>query len=165
MCECVHNVAVAFGITAGGVTVTDTDDATVCAVSGGGGGVCSLLKGAIKFDKNTIQIPIKDTGSAAVIMSQLTLTWPEATNGKLKTVTLNGTAYGGAGSTALDSPATIGTGGVNWTGNTGSRTINKGQSKNLVLTFEHNVDKIASHYSGGAASFGTDASCQVNFLP
>jgi hypothetical protein len=162
MCACVHNIAVVSGVTAGGVTVSDTDDETVCAApsGGGGGGVCSLLMGAVKFDKNTIQIPIKDTGSANVVMSELKLTWPQATNGKLKTVTLNGTAFNGP---AVGSPVDLTT--ANWTGTTGSRTINKGQSKTLVLTFEHNVDKTASHYSGGVAIFGTDASCQVKFLP
>jgi hypothetical protein len=34
-----------------------------------------------------------------------------------------------------------------------------------VLTFQNNVDKIASDYSGGVVKFGTDAACQKTFLP
>jgi hypothetical protein len=166
MCNCVTNVAVASGVAIIGgssVTVSDSDFEVVCAsgAGNGGAGACNLVTGAIKFDKNTIQIPIKNNGAANVVMSTLQLTWPEATNGKLKTVTLNGPAFNGP---AVDSPVTIPSAGVNWAPGTNPRTINKGQSKTLVLTFEKNVDTTAGHYSGGVASFGADASCQVQFF-
>lgn len=173
MCNCVTNVAVASGVSVtGGSTVTDDDFEIVCAStgsnSGGGGGACSLVAGALKFDKNTIQIPIKDNGSANIVMNTLTLGgWPSV-NGRLKTVTLNGTAYGGAAAPLLGpAPPTviIGTGGVSWTGNTGSRTINKGQSKTLILTFEKNVSTNKALYSGWSASFGSDASCNLTIFP
>jgi hypothetical protein len=167
MCTCVTNVAIASGVAIVGgssVTVSDSDFEIVCGsgTGGGGSGACNLMMGAIKFDKNTIQIPIKDNGSANVIMNTLQLTWPQATNGKLKTVTLNGPAFNGP---AANSPVTIPSAGVNWAPGTNPRTINHGQSKTLVLTFEKNVDTNASHYSGGVASFGADSSCQVQFLP
>src|ERR1051326_9149264 len=166
VCNCVTNVAVASGVAIIGgssVTVSDSDFEVVCA-SGTSGppGACNLMMGAIKFDKNTIQIPIKNNGSANVIMNTLQLTWPQATNGKLKTVTLNGTAFNGP---SVGSPVTIPSAGVNWAAGTNPRTINHGQSKTLVLTFEKNVDTTASHYSGGVATLGADASCQVKFLP
>jgi hypothetical protein len=166
VCNCVTNVAVATGVAVVGgsaVSVSDNDFEVVCATSsggGGGGGVCSLAQGAIKFDKNTIQIPIKNNGSANIVMSELQLTWPQATNGKLKTVTLNGPAFNGP---SASSPVDLTS--ANWAPGTNPRTINKGQSKTLVLTFEKNVDKTASHYSGGVVKFGTDASCQLNYLP
>jgi hypothetical protein len=172
VCTCVTNVAVATGVAVGGTSISANDFEIVCATSGGSGGTsgaCSLAVGAIKFDKATIQIPIKDNGSANVILNTLTLAnWPAA-NGKLKTVTLNGNAYGGPGAALLGpTPPTVilGTGGTAWSGpNATPRTINANQSKTLVLTFEKNVVTTPASYTGWSASFGTDPSCNLSIFP
>jgi hypothetical protein len=142
-------------------SVLATDNAVVCTGNPAPPPpVCLLTEGALKIDKNTIQVPIKNNGSAAVYLTELDLTWPQATNGKLKKVSLNGDVW--VSTTGSGSPVSLTSG---FTTDPNKRKIDKGQTKTLVLQFEKNADKVASHYSGGTVKFGTDSSCSITFLP
>jgi hypothetical protein len=163
MCDCVENHAVAAGVAiVGGASVSfsASDFEEVCPSTGTPPGSCNISIGTLKFDKKTIQIPIKNNGSSDITMSDLTLNWPQGINGTLVKVSLNGDCFVGP---AKSSPVALGS--ADWVSDPNKRKIAKGQSKTLVLTFQNNVDMIASDYSGGVVKFGTDASCQKTFLP
>lgn len=162
VCDCVVNTAIATAYDANGalIAASQAAKATVCFPSTGGGGssACNLTTGALKFDKNTIQLPIKNSGSSDVFMSELTLTWPYNVNGHLKEVDLNGKAWTGNAISPVDLTSFIAAG-------TKLAHAGPASQKNLVLKFEHNVDKTATNYSGGTVSFGTNSSCVITFLP
>jgi hypothetical protein len=160
---CIVNVANATGTASiSGTTVTATDSASVCFGTSGGGGssACNLTKGKRTFGTTKITVPIKNNGSTPVVLTELDLTWKQATNGKLKQIQLNGA--GAVWSGLANSPITLTTTDFNVTStDLNRRTIPAGQTKNLVLTFEHNASTSLTDYSGGVAKFGTDGSCQV----
>jgi hypothetical protein len=163
LCDCVENHAAATGVAiVGGTSVSfsASDFEEVCPSTGTLPGTCNIIVGTLKFDKKTVQVPIKNNGSSDIFMSDLTLTWPQGINGTLVKVSLNGDAFTGP---AKNSPVALGS--ADWVSDPNKRKIAKGQSKTLVLTFQNNVDKIASDYSGGVVKFGTDAACQKTFLP
>jgi hypothetical protein len=116
-----------------------------------------LSPGALKIDKNTVQLPIKNNGAVAINLSSIVLNWNQSVNGKLVKASLNGDFWTGS----LGSPITLNSG---FNADANRRKIDKGQTKTLVLTFENNASKTLSDYSG-AVSFGADASCQVAIPP
>jgi hypothetical protein len=156
---CIRNVAQL--VTVSGTTITGvlaTDDAIVCT----GDPIpptppCLLTQGALKIDKNTIQVPIKNNGATDIFLTEVDLAFP-AINGKLKKVTLNGDVWVGL----TGSPASLTSG---FTSDPNKRKIAKGQTKTLVLQFEKNASKVVGDYSGGTVKFGSDSSCSDTFLP
>jgi hypothetical protein len=157
---CIVNTAVASGTsTPSAKGVTAQDSAQVCfGTSGGGGNVCNITKGATTLDKNQVKVPLKNSGSTAILLSELTLSWPQAVNGKLKKATLNGDIWAGLG----NSPIALTTAEFNaFNADANRRTIAPGQTKTLVLQFEHNVSKDPSLYTG-TVKFGADASCVIS---
>ena len=161
---CIVNIASVTGtaiVNGTNVTLTASDSAQVCfGTSGGGGSSCNITEGKITLGTTKITVPIKNNGSTAIVLSEVDLTWPQVTNGKLKQIALNGVVWTGL----ANSPTTLTTADFNQTSTIlGRRTIAAGQTKNLVLTFEHNVSTKAGDYSGGVAKFGADGSCQATF--
>ena len=61
---CVTNIASAGTVSGGLLTVLATAQAKVCEP----GSDCSITTGAVKFDKTTLQIPIKNNGSADILV-------------------------------------------------------------------------------------------------
>jgi hypothetical protein len=162
VCDCVVNTAQATAYVNGALYVASLPvQATVCFPPTGGSvnSACNITPGALKFDKKTIQLPMKNNAATAIYMSELDLSgWPAA-NGKLISVSLNGVAWTGS----LNSPVTLTL--ADFVADANKRKIDHGQTKTLVLTFQNNVDTNKAHYSGGTVKFGTDASCSINFLP
>jgi len=158
---CITNIASAVTVTNGNVIAAtlDTDDAVVCVgTPTPPPPACVITKGAFKIDKNTIQIPLKDAGTANIVLSEVDLTWNQAVNGKITKMSLNGDFYTPAPGTGATSPATITSGFVT---DPNKRTIAKGQTHTLVITFEHPASKVLTDYSGGTVDFGTG--CSVTF--
>ena len=151
---CITNIASAGLMVDGAFTVLATDHAIVC--TGGATPACLITEGTIKIDKEKIQLPIKNNGTADIFLSELTLSWPQAINGKLKKVSLNGDFWTGP---AASSPVTLNSG---FNADANRRKIAKGQTKTLVLTFEKNASKTLADYSG-TVKFGADASCAITF--
>jgi hypothetical protein len=154
---CVTNIASVVTVdSSGGIVSTIlTDDAVVCLGNPAPPpSNCLITKGAFKIDKNTIQIPLKNAGTANIVLTEVDLAWNQGVNGRLMKVSLNGDFWTGP---AAGSPVAL-TSGFNTDAN--RRTIAKGQTKTLILTFEHPASKVLSDYTGGTADFGT---CVVTF--
>ena len=95
-----------------------------------------------------VSITISNTGSSDAILNQLALSWPQATNGNLATIKLDGdTLYNN--STGVSSPQTIGVPPL--TATVSKRTITANSSDVLTLTFKNNVDTNLTHYTGTAS--------------
>jgi hypothetical protein len=156
---CITNIASVVTVDANNniLATVASDDAVVCTGTPTPPPLtCILTSGAFKIDNKTIQLPIKNAGSAAVLLTELDLTWDQAVNGKLTKISLNGDVWTGP---AGGSPITVNSGFV---ADPSKRTIAKGQTMTLVLTFENNASKTVSSYSG-TANFGT--SCQMVIPP
>jgi len=132
-----------------------TDDAVVCTGRGTQPPTCLITLGALKIDKKTITLPIKNAGSSSIVLTEVDLAWPQAVNGNLVKMSLNGDFWTGP---AAASPVTLNSGFV---ADPNKRTIAKGQTKNLVLTFQNNASTTLGDYSG-MIDFGT---CQIAFPP
>jgi hypothetical protein len=163
-CGCIVNTANVVpvnGTVVGAVLATDT--AEVCLSSSSSPPpACMITPGALKIDKNTIQLPIKNNGAADISLTELDLTWNQAVNGKLTKISLNGDVWAGLAA----SPVALTTVNFNaFNTDPNRRKILKGQTKTLVLQFEKNASKVLTDYSGGTAKFGTDFTCGVTFFP
>jgi len=147
----------------GGVTIPLVHNSpakpTTCPTGTGGQTQCNFTITKREAHDRQIRITIKNNGSVDEIISAINLTWPAATNGKLKKVKLDGDVI-------YDSPDIAG-GTANLTtaqlvGDQNKRKIGKGQSDVLTFEFEKNADTDLSHYTG-TVSFGTG--CDVKVLP
>jgi len=160
---CIENIARLVTVDGQGeiTSVLASDNAVVCT----GSPIpptppCLITQGALKIDKTTVQIPLKNNGSTAIFLNELDLAWAQAINGKLKKVSLNGDVW--VITTGSGSPVALTSG---FASDPNRRKIDHGQTKTLVLTFEKNASKVLTDYSGGTVKFGTDSSCAITFLP
>ena len=76
------------------------------------------------------------------VLTALSITWPQATNGNLNQIKMGGTViYNTAtGGGTLTTSSLLGT--------TAQRTIAAGSSQTLTFTFKNNVDTNAGNYTG-----------------
>jgi hypothetical protein len=153
---CITNIGSVVVVNGGntiGATLA-TDDAIVCTGDPNPPpSDCLITKGTLKIDKKTIQLPLKNNGTSDILLTEVDLTWLQSANGNLVKMSLNGDFWVGVD----DSPAAV-TSGFN--SDSSRRKIAKGQTKTLVLTFDHDASKTLSTYSGGTIKFGT---CVVTF--
>src|SRR6185503_4819502 len=97
-----------------------------------------------------VKVTIANNASTNAILTALSLTWPEATNGKLMQVKLDGDVI-------YDNPDIAG--GVanlttaNLIADQNKRKIDHGSSDVLTFIFEKNADSNLTHYTG-SATFG-----------
>jgi hypothetical protein len=107
---------------------------------------CSLAMTATKLDKNAFSITIANNGPTDVVLSAFALTWPSA-NGKLTQINLDGDVVYTtpdilAPSADLDATELAAA------STAAKRTIAKGTSDVLKMTFQSNVNKTLSNYTG-----------------
>ncbi len=96
----------------------------------------------------TVSITIQNTGADDAILNQLALSWPQAPNGNLATIKLDGdTLY--SNNTGVPSPQTLGVPPL--TATVSKRTVEAGDTEVLTLTFKNNVDTNLTHYTGSAS--------------
>jgi len=99
-----------------------------------------------KFDKKKVTITFKNNTTVAQVLTGLSITWPQATNGNLTNIKFNGTTIyntpTGGGSLTIPPPPLSGT--------TAQRTMAVGASEPLEFNFQNNVDKNAINYTGSA---------------
>ena len=110
------------------------------------------------FSLKTVQITFQNNTSSAQVLNGLQMTWPQATNGNLKTVTM--------GATTIYNHSTSGGNFISFSlsGTPAQRTIAApvGSTATLTFTFANNVDTTAANYTGTAtfSPFGP-----VTYLP
>ena len=112
-----------------------------------------------KCKDRQVKITIKNNGSVDEFITAVNLTWPSATNGKLKKVKLDGDVI-------YDKPDIAG-GTANLTAaqlaaDQNKRKIKKGQTDVLTFEFEKKADTNLPHYTG-TVSFGPN--CVLTILP
>ena len=99
-----------------------------------------------KLDKKKVTITFKNNTTVAQVLTGLSITWPQATNGNLTSIKFNGTTIyntpTGGGSLTIPPPPLSGT--------TAQRTMAVGASEPLEFNFQNNVDKNAINYTGSA---------------
>jgi hypothetical protein len=163
VCDCVVNTAMAFAVQGTTIIASSSDIAQVCFPGAGSAtsSSCNLTAGAAKAGPGGLTVPIKNNGSTTVVMTELDLTWPQASNGNLTTVKLNGAANVWQGGVA--SPSTLTTTDFDATSsNTTQRSIPPGKTMNLTMQFQHPASPSLSGYAG-TVKFGTNASCAISF--
>lgn len=93
--------------------------------------------------KNVV-ITFQNNTTTGQVLTGLSITWPQATDGNLKQIKMGGTLIynTSTGGGSLTTSSLLGT--------TAQRTINAGSHQNLTFIFTNNVDTNASHYTGSA---------------
>src|SRR5262249_11142799 len=104
-----------------------------------------------KVDKKQVQIVIKNSGNGDAFLTQLALSWPQATNGNLLQIKLDGDVLYNS-PTGVSSPANLGVPPL--VADANHRKINKNSSDTLTLIFKNNVDPDFTHYTGTATFQG-----------
>jgi len=96
------------------------------------------------FSLKTVQITFQNGTTSAQVLNALQMTWPQATNGNLKTVTM--------GATTIFNHSTGGGNFISFSlsGTAAQRTIATGGSQTLTFTFANNVNTTAANYTGTA---------------
>jgi hypothetical protein len=157
---CITNIASVVTVDANGniLSTVTTDDAVVCTgTPTPPPPTCIITAGPMKIGPNNITISLKNAGTANIVLSEADLTWNQGVNGKITKMSLNGDFFTPTPGNGATSPATI-TG--TFVADPNKRTIAKGQTKTLMITFEHPASKAVGDYTGGAIKFGA---CTVNF--
>jgi hypothetical protein len=108
------------------------------------------------FSLKTVQITFQNGTGSPQTLNALQITWPQATNGNLKTVTM--------GPTTIFNTNTGGGNMIDFSlnGTAAQRTIANGGSATLTFTFANNVNTTAANYTG-TATFSTFG--PVMYLP
>ena len=123
-----------------GVVLTASDDASVLIKVGGGsseGG--TVVASAPQVKKNKLVVQLTNTGTTAVTLESLQLTWPSA-NKALKKVRMGGV-------TIFDVKTPPGQISISaWKGAASARTLAVGESLRLEIEFEHGAVKTLSSY-------------------
>lgn len=136
-----------------------------CPTTGGGSCQVSVTKSEVK-DKN-VNVTIKNSGSSDVVLTALSLTWPQATNGDLVQVKIGpDVIYGGPGMPPI-SGGTANLTTAQLVADAKKRTIKKGPGgpgggEVLTLVFKNKADTNLAHYTGTVA-FGPN--CLLTILP
>jgi hypothetical protein len=92
----------------------------------------------------TIQITFQNDTGVGQLLTTLQMTWPQATNGNLRSIKMGGTTIynTSTGGGSLNTAALLGT--------NAQRTIAAGTCAVLTFTFSNNVDTDNTHYTGTA---------------
>jgi hypothetical protein len=101
----------------------------------GGGGMAA----------KTVTVTFRNNTAVAQVLTGLAMTWPQATNGNLKSITMGATTIfnTSTGGGSLNTSSLLGT--------NAQRTINaNGGTATLTITFNNNVDTTNTHYTGSA---------------
>jgi hypothetical protein len=140
----VVNTAKAATASAGGLTATAT--ASVDIIVPSNPVLCSLELTATKLDKKEFKVTIVNTGPTDAVLTGFALTWP-STNGKLMDIKLDRDAVY---TKDLPAPsATLTTAQLAAASTDAKRTIKKGESDVLKMTFEKDVNKTLTQYTAG----------------
>jgi hypothetical protein len=93
--------------------------------------------------KNVV-ITFQNNTTMGQVLTGLSITWPQGTNGNLDQIKMGGTVIynTSTGGGSLTTSSLLGT--------TAQRTIAAGGHQNLTFIFHNNVDTNASHYTGSA---------------
>jgi hypothetical protein len=122
-------------------------------------GPCDLTVGARTVSGKNVNITITNNSTSPATLESLGLTWPQAPNGNLDKVKLDG-------STIAD--VNIGGGTASFTaaqlGSAANRTIAAGDTVTLQLVFQNNASTTLANYTG-TANFGAQANCTKTILP
>ena len=94
----------------------------------------------------TVTVTFQNDTSSSQVLTGLSITWPQATNGNLKSITMGNTTIfntsTGGGSLTIPPPPLQGT--------AAQRTIAAGSCASLTFTFNSNVSTNPSNYTGTA---------------
>ena len=107
------------------------------------------------FSAKTVVVTFQNDTAVSQVLTGLSMSWPQATNGNLTKITMGGTTiYNTSTASPLNTSSLLGT--------TAQRTITAGSCAVLTFTFQSNVNTSASNYTGTATfnPFGP-----VNYLP
>jgi hypothetical protein len=96
------------------------------------------------FSRKNVKVDIKNNTGVNQVLTGLSIPWPQATNGNLNNIQLDGTTIynTSTGGGSLTTSSLLGT--------TAQRTICPGQTDTLQFSFHNNVSTNASNYTGSA---------------
>lgn len=96
------------------------------------------------FSSKNVKVDIKNNTGVNQVLTGLSITWPQATNGNLKQIKMESTTIYNTetGGGSLSTNALLGT--------TAQRTISPGQTDTLQFSFQNNVSTNPSNYTGSA---------------
>jgi hypothetical protein len=121
-------------------------------------GAAAVTQGKTEVHDKEVRVDLTNTGSSDVYLSDLTITWPAATNGKLMKVKLEGDVVydkpdiaGGAAHITL----------AQLVKDQNKRKIPRNKTETVIFVFEKNADSNLTHYSA-TVQFG---SLNLTILP
>jgi hypothetical protein len=121
-------------------TPTPTPSATATATPG------TIVAGGQTFSGKTVVVKFQNDTAVSQVLTGLSITWPQGTNGNLKTIKMGGTTIfntsTGGGTLTIPPPPLLGT--------TAQRTIAAGSCGTLTFTFQNNVSTNPADYTGSA---------------
>ena len=123
-------------------TATPTPTATATATPTATPG--QIVVGGKVLTAKTVTVKFRNDTSSSQVLTGLSITWPQSTNGNLSKITFNGTTIynTSTGGGSLTTSSLLGT--------TAQRTIATNTCGTMVFTFASNVDTNATHYTGSA---------------
>jgi hypothetical protein len=94
------------------------------------------------LSKKNVKVDIKNNTAVNQVLTGLSITWPQGTNGNLNSIQFDGTTIYNTptGGGSLTTSSLLGT--------IPQRTIIPGETDTVQFTFQNNVDQNASHYTG-----------------
>jgi hypothetical protein len=115
-----------------------------CPATPPGGSSCNLSVTKTEVKGKEVRIEIRNNGTTDELLTALNLTWPQATNGKLRKVELGH-------ETIYDKPDVGGgTAALTFTGHDKDRKLKKGHAETLVLEFKNHADANLAAYTATA---------------
>jgi hypothetical protein len=124
-----------------------------------GGGECKITAAAVTFGSKQVKVKLTNTGTSTITLSEISLTFPQGTNGNLTKVKLGGnTLFSGL----RTSPTTFTS--ANLGSNVANKSITAGTTRELLFEFAKTPSKNLGDYSG-LIKFGDGQGCSVEFPP
>jgi len=125
-------------------TASPTPSATATATATPTATPTTVIVTSKTFSAKTVTITFKNNTNSGQVLTALSITWPQATNGNLNNIKLGGTTIynTSTGGGSLTTSSLLGT--------TAQRTIAAGASATLTFNFANNVNTTASSYTGSA---------------
>jgi hypothetical protein len=122
---------------------------------------CSVDGGAATVKDKKVKWSLSNSGTAAIVLSQVAISWPEA-NGKLMKIKFDGDVVWDARAAWSATGVTLST--ANFTADAKKKRIDPGKTRELVLEFEKNASSNLEQYLV-TVRFGADCELTMPNTP
>lgn len=125
-----------------------------------GGGGDNIVVDSIGFGSKELKIKLENLGSNDVVLTDVVVSWPVATNGGLVEIKNGGDSIFKPSNAVSASPLTVASG--DWTADAKKRTIKHGDTREFKFKFQNDVIQSLSNYT---VTFAFDNGTTVDVGP